>query len=77
MRETITRVATWVAGMAFAALPLTPVLALLNLVSPCRLPWGYVLIPWIGAFHLVLCWTAGRMIARILVELLSLGRSRW
>lgn len=71
MKGTMTRVATWIAGLVLAAIPLTPALAVAHGFFPHRLPWSWVLIPWLGAFHLLLCWFSGQMIARILHELLG------
>ena len=69
MDQVMGRMASWIADMVVSALLLTPVLALARLALP--LPWAVVLLPWAGAFHLLLCWTAGRILAAILCALCS------
>lgn len=70
------RVAEGVVELALAAVPLTPALALLNGLSPYRLPWVYVFIPWIGALHLLMSWVAGQMIAHVLSAIFDGGSHR-
>lgn len=66
MERLKSRVAEWLADLALAAVPLTPVLSVLNALSPIRLPWVFVFLPWIVSFHLLLCWVSGQMIAHML-----------
>jgi hypothetical protein len=68
----ISKVADGIVSLGLAALPLTPVLALLNALCPYRLPWSYVLIPWAGTLYLLICWISGQMIARMLSDLVNL-----
>ncbi len=63
------RVAEWLTNMIVTAIFLTPLLALLKALLPLPIPWGAVLIPWIGTIHLLLSWFAGQAIARALLYL--------
>jgi hypothetical protein len=65
--------ASWLAQMVFTGLFLTPLLALLKVLTPLPLPWLGVFIPWIGVFHLLLCWFAARLIVRVLWDLVHLS----
>ncbi len=71
-----TKVAMGIANLTLAAVPLTPALVVLNGMSPYRLPWVYMFIPWLGAFHLVLCWVFGQMVARVLSDVVDGWKSR-
>jgi hypothetical protein len=41
-------------------------------VAPLPIPWLAVFIPWIGTFHLALCWCAARIIAKMFWDLVQL-----
>lgn len=70
------RTTNWLTWMLVAAVFLTPVLAVLNLLSPVSLPWIFVFVPWIGSLHLLFCWFAGQMIARVLFDLYQMAGGR-
>jgi len=58
--------------MVASAVFMTPLLGLVKVATPLPLPWLGVFIPWLGAFHLLLCWAAAQIIARVLWDLAKL-----
>jgi len=57
------------ANLILSGLCLTPILALLKALTPLPIPWLVVLVPWAVTFHLVLCWCAARIIAKVFWDL--------
>ena len=72
MKNLKKQIATGLANLILSGLCLTPVLALVKAVAPLPIPWLAVFIPWIGTFHLALCWCAARIIAKMFWDLARL-----
>lgn len=69
MEQLRDRTVEWLTWMTVTAIFLTPALALVKALLPLPIPWGAVLIPWVGTIHLLLSWFAGQLIARALLWL--------
>lgn len=76
MEELRDRIVEWLTDLLIAGIVLTPLLAGTRILWPALLPWWVVLVPLAGGLHLVLCWLGGRILARGLLNLLSLTGRR-
>lgn len=56
----------WIADMLLGGLILTPILTVLKVLGLAPLPWGLVILPLWGGFHLL----ASSALAKALVEVL-------
>ena len=66
------RTADGLTGLIMSGLLLTPVLVLTKAATPLPIPWAAAFIPWLGVFHLLLCWFAAQIIARLFWDLAGL-----
>jgi len=69
MKRMIGRASELIANMILSSIAVTPILLSIRFFLFESLDWTLVFMPLLCTFHLLLCWVAGGILARVLLDL--------